>query len=506
MKTDIRSRCEHPGQPTACRNPANRVLPGCIAFSVLPLTLILAACGGSSTQMQQQQPPPPKAPFFLQAIPYYPPMTPGSTYAASISAMPLTGVHFQGTISVTITGLPASLTATPSSFTADPSNYGWFAVSLNADSSLALGVYPFTVTATSGNATYIMTMAVGLLAPPPQSSAMQSQVIYRFTGLLDGAGPSGPLIADSTGNLYGTAYNGGDYGTGVVYELLPSNGGWTEMVLHSFGGGTDGSGPLGPLIFDSAGNIYGVTHNGGTAGYGTVFELMPTNSGWQESVLYSFANRSDGENPSTGVVMDADGNLYGTTQDGGAVGSQYCPTGCGNVFALTHSGNTWTHTIIHNFLYSPDGNDPGGSQIPGEGLVIDGQGNLYGTTFDGGSWSCPERTPYSGGQGCGVIFKMTPSGGAWQFSLLQSFTNAYDAFVPTGLLLDPSGNLYLTSYGGFATPQCQSSSCGNFFQVTPSGTMTQLWHFWGDNLGYSPSGLVRDPSGNFYGVTMGGPI
>ena len=430
-------------------------------------------------------------------------MTPGSSFAASIGAMPLVGSTFQGTIAVSISGLPSGLTVTPSSFSASPANYGWFPVTIAADASLPIGVYPFTVTGTSGSMNYSLKMAVGLVQPPPQPTSLQSRVIYSFTGQLDGGGPSGALIADGAGNLYGIAFEGGAYGPGVVFELSFSNGAWQETVLHNFGNGNDGQGPVGDLIFDASGNLYGVTRSGGTAGYGTVYELTPTGSGWQETVLHNFAGWADGVNSATGVVFDKPGNLYGTTEYGGDVGSKYCPNGCGTVFTLTHNGNAWNYSVIHNFEYYPDGNDPGGSTVSGNGLVFDGQGNLYGTTYNGGSLTCPQPTPYSGGQGCGVVFKMTQSGGVWQYSVLHTFEANYDGLGPSGLLIDPSGNLYLTSYGGFSTQQC--ATCGNLFELTPSGTLTELYYFWGDNLGYSPSGLVRDQAGNFYGVASGGP-
>lgn len=376
-------------------------------------------------------------------------------------------------------------------------------MTLTADASLPTGVYPFNATGTSGTMIYSMRMAVGVVQPPPQPTSLQSQVIYSFLGQPDASSPLGSLISDSAGNLYGVTFNGGTYDTGTVFELSPSNGSWHETVLHSFGNGTDGSGPTGDLVFDASGNLYGVTRSGGSStacgplGCGTVYELSPTQSGWQETVLHSLAGGSEGENSVTGVVFDQAGNLYGTAEYGGDVGSKYCPGGCGTIFALTHNQNTWTYSVIHNFEYFPDGDDP-------DGLVSDGQGNLYGTTFDGGSMNCPQLTPYSGGGGCGVVFKMTQTGGAWQYTALYTFQNSYDGRVPSGLLVDPSGNLYLTSEGGFATPQCGNGPCGNFLELSPSGTLTQLWNFWGDGLGLSPGGLVRDQAGNIYGVAGGG--
>jgi uncharacterized repeat protein (TIGR03803 family) len=498
MKVTIEPHLEHLRTSTTRKSLSALERSGStIASTALVLLISLAhvACGGSGGQAI---PPPPTTAFFLQAIPEAPLMTPGSSFADSVSAMPLVGSTWQGTIAVSISGLPSGLTTSPSSFSAGPGTYGWFPVTITADASLPNGVYPFTVTGTSGSMSYSMKMAVGVVQPPPPPTSLQSQVIYSFSGQLDGGGPSSALIADSAGNLYGTTFIGGAYGTGVVFEFSFSNGAWHETVLHSFGNGTDGAGPIGGLIFDASGNLYGVTRSGGTAGFGTVYELTSTLSGWQETVLHNFAGGTDGENSAMGVVLDKAGNLYGTTEYGGSVGSKYCPTGCGTVFQLARSGNVWNYSVIHNFEYYPDGNDPGGS-----GLVFDAQGNLYGTTFDGGSLNCPQPTPYSGGQGCGVVFKMTQSGGAWQFITLHTFQDSYDGLAPSGLLLDSSGNLYLTSYGGFSTLQCDT--CGNFFELTPSGTLTELYYFWGDTLGYSPGDLVRDQAGNFYGIASGGP-
>jgi len=209
---------------------------------VLLISLAHIACGGSGGQVMQQQPPP-ITQFFLQAIPETPLMTPGSSFATSIIVLPLVGSTFQGTIAVAISGLPSGLTASPSSFSATPATYGPFPVTIAVDASLPTGVYPFTVTGTSGSMSYSMKMAAGVVQPPPHPTSLQSQVIYSFTGQLDGGGPSGALIADSSGNLYGTAGEGGVYGPGVVFELSFSSGAWRETVLHNFGNGTDGAGP-----------------------------------------------------------------------------------------------------------------------------------------------------------------------------------------------------------------------------------------------------------------------
>jgi uncharacterized repeat protein (TIGR03803 family) len=239
----------------------------------------------------------------------------------------LIGVTWNGVIDVTMSGLPSGLTPNPATFSVNTATQnGQVPVVFTAASSLPIGVYPFTVTGTSGTMTYTITMAVGVVEPPPQAASMQEKVIYNFTGLQDGGQPSGELIADSAGNLYGATAQGGAYGAGTVFELSFADGAWNETVLHSFGSATDGSEPIGGLVFDAAGNLYGVTRNGGTSGYGAVFKLTPGLSGWQETVLHSFAGGADGFNPATGLVIDKTGDLYGTTEYGGALGTVRCGT------------------------------------------------------------------------------------------------------------------------------------------------------------------------------------
>ncbi|MBA3916631.1 MAG: hypothetical protein H0X25_22855, partial [Acidobacteriales bacterium] len=198
---------------------------------------------------------------------------------------------------------------------------------------------------------------------------------------------------DSAGNLYGTTIAGGNSkcnfyyaGCGTVFELLPIGTSWTETLLYQFTDtGGDGSDPEDGVIFDAAGNLYGVTAAGGShlciGGCGTVYELSPVaGGGWNEKVLYQFSNsRQDGNTPFGNVVFDAQGNLYGTTFDGG--GSSACGTyGCGTVFKLTPiGGGDWTESIVNNFgAYLGDARNPRAS------LLLDGVGNLYGTTQAGG--------------------------------------------------------------------------------------------------------------------------
>ncbi len=203
-------------------------------------------------------------------------------------------------------------------------------------------------------------------------------VLYSFTGGADGGLPVGGVVRDEAGNLYGEAASGGTGQVGVVFKVDPTG---HETVLYSFKGGVDGSEPYGGLIRGSGGNIYGTTVFGGSAGYGTAYKL---DAKGHETVLHSFG-AADGTYPQSGLILDAAGNLYGTALYGGSG----CKTaGCGLVFRLDPAGN---ETVLHNFS-GPDG------EFPGAGVIRDASGNLYGTTYEGG------------GKGFGVVYKLDPSG------------------------------------------------------------------------------------------------
>jgi uncharacterized repeat protein (TIGR03803 family) len=221
---------------------------------------------------------------------------------------------------------------------------------------------------------------------------------FVFNGA-DGVNPFGALIADASGNLYGTTSGGGRYGWGTVFELSSAAGGnWTEKILHNFNyNGKDGVQPGSTLAFDSAGNLYG-TAAGGVNGWGAVFELTPSpNGNWMEKVLHSFNLRAtDGANPNGGVTIDASGNLYGTTFSGGLY--TY-----GTVYELSPAaGGGWMEKILHNFsgtLKSGtlDGTD---GREPESAVILDAAGNLYGTTYQGGA--------FGGAFGYGTVFEITP--------------------------------------------------------------------------------------------------
>ncbi len=281
----------------------------------------------------------------------------------------------------------------------------------------------------------------------------------------------------------------------VVTMLV--NGAWAankEKVLYSFTGGSDGGDPHSALAFDSAGNAYGTTVTGGDSTFGTVFQLTQHSNGkWTETVLYSFLGGNDGKNPYGGVTVDAKGNLYGTTAAGGSGGS--CASdGCGTVFTLTRSGKTWTESILYSFQGGKvDGWNPGG------GVIFDPQGNLYGTTADGGSaHGCS-------GQGCGVVYELsTVKGGGWRETVIHRFSDGKDGSRGSlgVLLLDSAGNLYgVAELGG-------AHAVGTVFKLTPSGgtwTFSTLDAFRGlPHPGFPYGGVIADTSGNLYGTTYFG--
>ncbi len=310
--------------------------------------------------------------------------------------------------------------------------------------------------------------------------------LYEFQGGNDGLDPLGPITIGPNGALYGTTqYGGGRNTTGTVFELQPpatecrtSMCYWSETILHSFHGGpNDGGYPFyTKLIFDQAGNIYGTTELGGAYGVGTVFELSPSDRRWTLSLLHSFSeNGIDGYEPLVGVIFDPAGNLYGATWLGGNSGGE----GGGTVFQLSPSGGTWTENILYDFPLD----SLGGPSEPGA-LIMGQSGNLYGATAQGGDGSN------------GTVFELTPSGGSWVYSLLYNFAN--DCFT-NPVTLDTAGNLYGTCVIG------GRYGYGLVFKLTNSGgswTYTDLHDFIGGSEGGIPFGaLTLDASGNVYGTT-----
>ena len=348
-----------------------------------------------------------------------------------------------------------------------------------------------------------LAMAVITFGLAVSAQAQTESVLFSFNTGWKGSNPYGGLVFDSAGNLYGTTYNGGNpktcnnNGCGVVFELSPSSSGWTEKVLHTFSGGYDGANSRATLIIDAAGNLYGTTTAGGdlTAcrgfGCGVVFKLSPQSGGtWTETVLYAFVGGTkDGTSPSPNLTFDNAGNLYGTTKFGGS--SAYCTLaypGCGTAFKLSPtSSGPWKETIMRAFSGGNDGAEPGA------GLTLDAAGNLYGTTEFGGP------------QGDGVVYRLSPtSGGRWQETVLYQFgTLSTDGFAPLSMLIfDAAGNLYGTTAEGFG-----SSSWGTVFELSPTTSFawqeTQLHVFAVTSTdGIFPgAGVVFDSAGNLWGTT-----
>jgi uncharacterized repeat protein (TIGR03803 family) len=320
----------------------------------------------------------------------------------------------------------------------------------------------------------------------PESGGWTEKTLLNFNNK-DGATAFGGLIFDHAGNLYGTTNDGGThYGYGNVFELSPGSGGWTEKVLYNFSTGTDANSPnYESLVFDAAGNLYGTTIFGGIYKSGTVFELTPNgHGGWAEKVLYSFSNNgTDGVLPLAGIVFDAAGNLYGTTNQGGT-------DGVGTVFELSPNGSGgWTEKLLHTF----DNNGADGF-LPQSGLIFDAHGNLYGTTSQGGTY------------GVGTIFELSPNGsGGWTETVLYNFIpNGTDGFLPcAGLIFDAGGNLYGT------TNQGGTYGVGTVFELSPGSggwTETVLYSFIPNGTdGNNPySSLIFDAAGNLYGTTQNG--
>jgi uncharacterized repeat protein (TIGR03803 family) len=304
--------------------------------------------------------------------------------------------------------------------------------------------------------------------------------IYNFKGDPDGAAPVTPLIRDSAGNLYGTTYTGGT-NNGTVFEV---NDAGHETILHTFTGNPDGTAPWGGLIRDAAGDLYGTTAYGGAFDFGTVFKITAAG---EESVVYSFAGPpNDGSTPYAGLILDSEGNLYGTTLFGGsgdctaAAGQK----GCGTVFKVSASG---AERVLHNFEGGGDG------VYPGSPLVRDSSGNLYGTTEQGGEANCSNFAA----NGCGTVFLLRSDGVE---KVLHAFAGSpTDGEYPEGVIL-VGGNLYGTTEMGGAY------GSGTVFEVTGSGSENLLYNFGGvPNDGLDPAaGLLWDGADRFFGTTTNG--
>ncbi|MGA8762307.1 MAG: choice-of-anchor tandem repeat GloVer-containing protein [Candidatus Sulfotelmatobacter sp.] len=321
------------------------------------------------------------------------------------------------------------------------------------------------------------------------SGAWNSTPIHIFAGVPDGANPLAGLTYDGAGNFYGTTEAGGNsgvcqtgayFGCGTVYQLSMQAGGWKTTVLHTFTGGSDGANPEAGLIRDAAGNLYGTASSGGSNQGGVVFQLSRQSSGsWKLTTLHSFGGAADGQTPLAGLLLDSVGNLYGTTQFGGTFG-------VGAVFELSPAtGGKWNYQVLFSF------NNTDGAQ-PGSSLILDGSGNLYGTTLAGGS-SHP----------VGVVYRLSPeSGGGWNQSVIYDAGASGTATPGSSLIFDAGGNLYGTvAQGG-------RFSDGAVFRLSPtsSGWKTTLVYSFSRSLpdGFFPeAGVIFDHAGNLYGTAFG---
>jgi uncharacterized repeat protein (TIGR03803 family) len=404
----------------------------------------------------------------------------------------------------------------------------------------------------------VVAVACSLALFTVSSQAATEHVLHEFSN--GGRSPEASLVADSAGNLYGTtAWGGTGYcvdgnysygGCGTVFQLTPTaNGGWKRTVLYSFQGGRDGQMPVAGVVLDSTGNLYGTTWEGGglnvlcnPSSCGTVFELTRDSHGkWKESVLHRFTGFQDGASPRGGLVLDSEGNLYGTTEYGGSLTACANIEGCGVVFKLSPSANgKWEETVLYGFGVSASGVGRSGA-YPEANVVFDSDGRLYGTTYGGGLY------------GYGAVFMLSKkSEGQWSEDVLRYFDSSSDGYPMAGVILDSENNVYGTTSGNFTTgtvfklarsgsggawketvlyaggcPQAgltmdragnlygTNTSCSNYgpgavFELSPGSggwNYTALHTFGGNRDGYDPrAGLLLDQQGNLYGTTeSGGP-
>lgn len=278
----------------------------------------------------------------------------------------------------------------------------------------------------------------------PTATGWQYFLLYSFTGGIDGAYPWAALTLDASGDIYGTAFEGGKNGAGTVFELKrTATGGRRFTLIHTFTDGEDGGYPSGNLLFDQAGELYGTTSFGGiltcySLGCGVAYKLTPGGGEWRETVMHTFTDGLDGEFPNSGFIADSAGNLYGVVGGGGTHGN-------GIVYELIPSSGIWKFRVLHSFIGKPDGASPYGS------LIFDSMGNLYGTSQGGGE------------TGFGTAFELMPSSGKWNCVLLHSFYESHsDGADPNGsLVVDSFGNFYGSAGGG-------ELAAGVVFALTPN--------------------------------------
>jgi uncharacterized repeat protein (TIGR03803 family) len=330
-----------------------------------------------------------------------------------------------------------------------------------------------------------LTFTLCAMVPVSSALAATEKVLYSFNGNPNGNGPQSGLTSDAAGNLYGSTFFGGSAGQGVIYKLTHSSTGWTETILYNFqGGAADGAKPQGTLILDTAGNIYGTATLGGS-GNGIVFELSPSGGSYRETVLHVFAY---GQSPiNAGVIRDTAGNLYGETAGGGSFSS-------GTIYELKHTTAGYSYQTLYNFAGGNDGYYPSG------GLIFGRAGIMYGTTAGGG-----------GPANAGTVFEMKRNtNGTWTETVIHGFQSYADGFDPeTPVVVDNAGNLFGTTLFGGSIPCDGPSGCGEVFELSPSGTGTwtkTLLHAFSDTPdGRLPAaGLAFNKAGHLFGTTENG--
>jgi len=371
----------------------------------------------------------------------------------------------------------------------------------------------------------------------PVHAEWNETVLYSFQGgNSDGAVPVGGIVFDSSGNLYGATQQGGGQcvplGCGIVFQLTPpaqKGDPWTETVLYIFKGvtqtTTDGAFPVGGLIMDKSGNLYGTTGYGGTGdcvllgtkvGCGTVYEMSPPSQkggSWTETILYSFQSGKDGYLPQGDLTFDRAGNLYGATIYGGGYGTCNAPyyQYCGTVFRLhppKAKGGKWTEKVLYSFKGGTKGKEDGDGAEPNGGLVLDSSGAVYGTTFYGGNESavCQYGTT---GIGCGTVFALSPPSKPqvpWKEQILHRFRAQPDGDNPAaGLTICSKRNLYGTTMTGGP-----NGGGGTVFRLNPPVVESDRWvetilyGFKGNGDGEDlASPVIVDPEGDIYGSAMG---
>jgi uncharacterized repeat protein (TIGR03803 family) len=332
----------------------------------------------------------------------------------------------------------------------------------------------------------ILAIAITVVMSLGVAQAQTFQVLHQFNGspsgngLSDGANPEGALTLDAAGNLFGTTFTGGG-GQGVVFKIDKKG---KETVFFTFQG-SNGEDPRTPLLLDAAGNLYGIADGG--PGAGMVFKISPKG---EETQLIDFQGGLHTKQPGVptgGILMDKAGNIFGTTFFGGS--STQCTFSCGSLFRLDAAGKLH---VLHNFSGRSDGSRPFGP------LVQDAAGNLFGVAQQGGDVTCPgfpsERFPEVG---CGVVFKISKKR---VFTVLHAFAGGNEGAIPqAGLLMDAAGNLYGTTFTG------GSANNGTVFKISSAGTFTILHQFTGTDGANPNGGLVADAAGNLYGTAqMGG--